>query len=123
MTARFTADPPLASAGSWPVRPSPARLAQLETTWRANMARRDAAAKEYGEPETPHEFYRGRPGSQAETIVLDCLRALQAIPEFDRLFADELMDVIARDYIATATGSPTRIRRLTALLEIAGGKE
>jgi hypothetical protein len=35
------------------------RSAELEVIWRANMARRDAAAIRHGEPQTSHEFYRG----------------------------------------------------------------
>jgi hypothetical protein len=94
--------------------------AKIEAIWAGNMARRGAAAAAYGEPETPHEFYAGRPGSQAETIVCGCLRALQKIPEIDRLFADLLMDRIAKVYLATAPDGKTEIRRASALLRIAG---
>jgi hypothetical protein len=95
------------------------REAQIEAIWNDNMARRDATAAEHGEPETPREFYRGRPGSQAEAIVLNCLRALQAIPEIDRRFADELMDVISKVYLDTSPDGRTEVRRANALLKIA----
>ncbi len=122
--------PTLASTDTWVGRRIegtgcmrwPAHRENLDEIFRGNMARRDQAAADYGEPETPHEFYRGRPGSQAEGIVLNCLRALQAIPEIDRLGADVLMDVIARDYLATALDAKTSMRRTTALLRIAGEK-
>jgi hypothetical protein len=104
---------------AWLIK-SKERADLIEAIWRTNMARRDAAAAAYGEPETPHEFYAGRPGSQAETIVCDCLRALQAIPEIDRLFADLLMDRIAKVYLATAPDGKTEVRRASALLRIAG---
>lgn len=120
MTTRFTLDPPLASAGSWPSRPLPWRLAKLEATWRANMARRDAAAAEYGKPETTHE-YAGRHGSQAEKVVCDCLRELRDIPESDSLYAKELMDAISKAYIETARESPIRMRRIAVLLKIGLG--
>jgi hypothetical protein len=56
----------------------------------------------------------------AEKIVLDCLRALQSIPDADRLYADRLMDAIAQGYLETALDPPTSRRRVTALLRIAG---
>jgi hypothetical protein len=117
MTARFTIDAPL-SAGSWPARPGIKETARIEAIWRENMKRRDEAAAQYGEPETPHEFYAGRPGSKAETIVLDCLRELRAIPAADRLYAKELTDAISRVYLETAKTSVVRMRRIAALLLI-----
>lgn len=124
MTARFTTDPPLASADTWAGRRQRAvnhlrEKTTLELIWRRNMARRDQAAKDYGEPSDPHEFYAGRPGARAETTVLDCLRELQSIPQIDRLFASELMDVIAKAYLSTAPDPNTSIRRITQLLKIA----
>ncbi len=145
MTARFTTDTPLASATSWAGRQdstratvksiatseaeinaslalhakeTAAREAQIDAIWRGNRARRDADAAAYGEPETPHEFYAGRPGAKAEKIVLDCLCALQEIPEVDRLYADQLMDVISREYLDAAPDEKTGIRRAWALLRI-----
>lgn len=57
----------------------------------------------------------------AERIVLDCLRALQAIPEADRMYADELTDIIASGFLATACGIRNQQHRACALLRIAGG--
>ncbi len=62
---------PVASPESWVMRKPPAvrqsyesdleaTLLKLEAIWRTNMARRDANAKKYGEPENPHEFYHGK---------------------------------------------------------------
>jgi hypothetical protein len=93
--------------------------ANPETIFRENMARRDADAAQYGEPESPREFYRGRPGSQAETIVLDALRALQALQVADRLYVNSLMDSISQAYLATTDGPETSRRRIMALLRIA----
>jgi hypothetical protein len=150
MTARFTnglwplIDTPLASAVSWAGRriegiakrqaaydgvpriPGTAaetaaeREAQIESIWRGNRARRDAAAQAYGEPETPHEFYRGRPGAQAEKIVLDCLRALQALRAPDDLYAHALIVTISDGYLTTSPDGRTEVRRASALLRIAG---
>jgi hypothetical protein len=55
----------------------------------------------------------------AERIVLDCLRALQAIPAADRLYADQFADMIAKGYLAVADTPRMSTRRLTALLRIA----
>lgn len=55
----------------------------------------------------------------AEKIVLDCLRALQAIPSVDRRYADVLMDMIAEGFLDTALEPRTSRRRVTALLRIA----
>jgi hypothetical protein len=54
----------------------------------------------------------------AEKIVLDCLRALQAIPQGERLYADELTDVIAKGFLATAQTPVGSRRRIAALLRI-----
>lgn len=54
----------------------------------------------------------------AEKIVLNCLRALRAIPDGERLYADHLTDVIAKGFLDTAWGAHTSRRRITALLEI-----
>jgi hypothetical protein len=83
------------------------------------MPRRDEAAAAYGEPETPHEFYAGRPGSQAETIVCNCLRALQALRAPDDLYAHALTVTISDGYLATAPDSKTEVRRASALRRIA----
>lgn len=56
----------------------------------------------------------------AEKIVLDCLRALHAIPDADRMYRDELIDVIARGFLDTAWGVRNHKRRAFALLRIAG---
>ena len=56
---------------------------------------------------------------QAETIVLDCLRALRAIPDADRVYADELMDGIAELYMKIRQDIPTQRRRGFALLGFA----
>jgi hypothetical protein len=56
--------------------------------------------------------------SPAETIVLDCLRALQAIPDGERLYAHELTDVIAKGYLDTALDARDSRRRVAALLRI-----
>ena len=121
-TRRLSLDHPLASTG-WPARPAPSatakREAELEAIFRTNMARRDAAAAAYGEPETQHEFFHGRPGSQAEGIVMGCLQALKDIPAADRLFADQLMDDIARVYLNTAPATAVK-RRAHAILEMCG---
>lgn len=130
MTARFTVDPPLASTDTWAGRKAPAvtwgdviveteREAQIESIWHGNMARRDQAAQDYGEPAAPREFYHGRPGSRAERIMLDCLLALQSIPDADRIFADEFMDEIAKMFLATSPDAKCSIRRIEALLRIA----
>ena len=54
----------------------------------------------------------------AETAVLDCLRALQAIPLADRQYADGLMDFIARIYLNSSDDQTTARRRAYALLRI-----
>jgi hypothetical protein len=139
MTARrLSLDPPLASTG-WAARKAPMSLAyanayakaatysrratsearEAEEIWHDNMARRDAAAAAYGDPETPHEFYAGRPGSQAETIVCNCLRALRALRAPDDLYAHALTVSISDGYLATAPDSKTEVRRASALVRIA----
>ncbi len=128
MTARFTTDPPLASADTWAGRMS-GKAKAAEATFRANMARRDAAAADYGEPETPHEFYAGRPGSKAERVVCDCLRELRDIPDADRLYAHELTDAISAVYLDLAWAPPRQRdaakihRRTMALMRIAAGEK
>jgi hypothetical protein len=57
----------------------------------------------------------------AETAVLDCLRALQAIPKADRPYADGLMDFIARIFLNSSDSQATARRRAFALLRIAAG--
>lgn len=59
----------------------------------------------------------------AEKIVLDCLRALQAIPDSERLYADAMMDAIARIYLSTSADAATERRRTYALLKIGGESE
>lgn len=56
----------------------------------------------------------------AEKIVLDALRALQAIPEGDRLYADELSGEISRVFIESAWGIRNSNRRAVAVLRVAG---
>jgi hypothetical protein len=56
----------------------------------------------------------------AERAVETCLRALQAIPDADRIYADELMNAIARAYLDSAWGPKDQKRRAHALLRIAG---
>jgi hypothetical protein len=146
MTARFTLDPPLASseptvgpwkppkeyvvplasATSWAGRQAQTRAAvkaiaiaeaEIDAIFHRNEAQRNADAAAYGEPENKHEFYHGRPGSQAERIVLDCLREIQKIPETDNLYAKELTDAISKVYLQTRC-SKVRMRRIGALLDI-----
>ena len=105
------------------------RSAEIDGIFRTNMAWRDAAAAEYGEPQTPHEFYAGRPGSKAERIVCDCLRELRDIPEADRLYAHELTDAISAVYLDLAWAAPRQRheekihRRTMALMRIAAGEK
>jgi hypothetical protein len=47
-------------ARDWLVAGMEKEARAMESIWRANMARRDADAREHGEPRDPHEFYRGR---------------------------------------------------------------
>lgn len=54
----------------------------------------------------------------AEKIVLDCLRALQAIPAAERVYADQLTYATAKGFLETAWGARAYRRRMTALLEI-----
>ena len=128
MTARFTIDAPLASTDSWVGRMS-GKAKAAEAIFRKNMARRDQAAREYGEPETPHEFYAGRPGSKAERVVLHCLRELLDIPEADRLYAHELTDAISAVYLDLAWAAPRQRdavkihRRTMALMRLAAGEQ
>jgi hypothetical protein len=56
----------------------------------------------------------------AEKIVLTCLRALQAIPEKERVGADRLMDALAQAFIDVADTPIASKRRANALLRIAG---
>ena len=58
--------------------------------------------------------------SPAEMTVMNCLRALKAIPEAERMHADVLTDVIARGFLDTAWGMRDKTRRANALLKIAG---
>jgi hypothetical protein len=54
----------------------------------------------------------------AEQIVTDCLRALQAIPEADRAYADGFMDRIALIFLNSSDTDATTRRRAWALLRI-----
>jgi hypothetical protein len=112
---RLADDTPVPHPDSWPARrpPSPATAA-LHTALEAQAIKSAAwLATQHRDGIIP----------PADMIVLDCLRALQAIPENERAGADELMDVIAKGYLDTAWGAKTSRRRLTALLRIAGGRE
>ena len=55
----------------------------------------------------------------AERAVETCLRALQAIPDADNLYAHELLNAIARAYLESAWGVKDHKRRAHALLRIA----
>jgi hypothetical protein len=109
---RLADDAPVPHADSWPARqpPSPA------------MASAHAALEAQAKKSAEWILDQHRDGiiPPAEKIVLDCLRALQAIPAADRLYADHLTDVIAKGYLDSAWGARASRRRLTALLRIAG---
>lgn len=107
MTARFTTDPPLASADTWAGKPTRfiktryvyAGKGQPEPFVESDAARRD------DDGVTP----------LAEHVVLDCLRALKIISPSP--YALELMDMISRVYLITSEHM-VRMRRIEALLEI-----
>lgn len=118
---RLSDDAPVPHPDSWPARrpPSPAVAAAHAAVEEA--ARKSAAwlAGQYRGGVIPIPDERDGVIPPAEKIVLDALRALQAIPD-DRMYADQMTDVIARGYLDTACDAHTSRRRLTALLRISG---
>lgn len=145
MTARLSLDPPLASADSWAARKAPslqhdAHCADHARDWlvagmekeqrgaphkdecsRPALAAAHAALESQAKETAAWLATQHRDGiiPPAEHIVLDCLRALQAIPTDNRMYADELVDMIAKGYLDTAWGAKTSRRRVAALLRIA----
>ena len=54
----------------------------------------------------------------ADRITLNCLRALQAIPETERQGANRLMGEISRVYLESSRNPEEHTRRLRAVLEL-----